>query len=93
MNIFFRLGEWWESRRKIRTDEFHEFEDRNDARIDALSKNLKALDLSIRESQTIPASIANELKAMRIRIDQRELFVGLKREKKPEAVPGMARIK
>jgi len=92
MNVFYRLGEWWESRRKVLWDEHIDDIEKLEAIIKKQNDKIKGLELGIKESQTIPTSIGNEIKALRIRVDQMELYVGLKREKKPETVPGAARI-
>lgn len=92
MNVFYRLGAWWESRRKVLWDEHIEDIDKIESLIKKQDTKIKALELGIKESQTIPASIGNEIKALRARVDQMELYVGLRREKKPETVPGAARI-
>lgn len=92
MNVFFRLGEWCENRRTVKKSELEVYRLTHQAQMSVVESNLSALDLAIKESAKVPTGTANELKAIRIRLDQLELYVGLKREKKAQQVDGAARI-
>lgn len=78
MNWAIKLGMWLESRRKVSHVDF--------------KNEVKKLEEKISNSQKIPQNMAKELDMLKIRFDQLELFVGLKREPKPQHVRGMAKI-
>lgn len=46
----------------------------------------------LENSMQIPQTIAKEIALLKIRLDQMELYVGLKREPRPEHIPGIAKI-
>lgn len=106
MNWLMRLGQWLENRRVLRKPDYdrlsqicHQaFKDQfldvaNEfLRIDKNQKELEERTVQLKDSNQIPSTIAKELALLKVRLDQTELYVGLKREPKPEHVPGAAKI-
>lgn len=76
MNIFDRLSRWWEGRKVVRHSEF----------VGSLAKINQIIEM---DRKTAAAAKIAELL---VRMDRLELFVGMKREQQPVAVPGAARI-
>lgn len=56
------------------------------------SSSLSGRIAKLEEERQIPAPILKEIALLKMRLDQMELYVGLKREAKPEHVPGAAKI-
>ncbi len=95
MNWLIRLGEWWESRRVLRKPDMEIILNLSRAYADVVKISLDALEskiLLVKDSQQIPTELIKEIKLINLRLNQMELFVGLKREPKPEHVPGAAKI-
>lgn len=76
MNWAYRLGAWIESKRVIRRAEF-----------DLFKHNVHE---TLKEDRK--TSVAKDVADLKVRMDRLELYVGLKREPKPQVVPGEARI-
>lgn len=88
MNIFQRIGDYWERRRIIRYTEFKIWMEALEAERKELDKKYDGLrslhDKHFSEALAIPQTIAKELALIKARIDRLELLTGLKRD--PEAV-------
>jgi hypothetical protein len=100
MNWLIRLGDWWERRRVVRKPEIViAYEtlklqaERYNAKIKELENKWANMLREIKDSQTIPQTIAKEFALLNARMNAMELFVGLKREPGPVHVQGEARIK
>lgn len=92
MNWLIKLGQWWENRRAIRKPDLEEFKIMLLSMHKGFKERIEEKVDSIKESNQIPQTIVKELALLKIRLDQMELYTGLKRDPKPEHVKGMAKI-
>lgn len=76
MNIFDRLSAWWEGRKVVRHQEF----------VQSLAKVNQVIEADRKTAAAV------KIAELLVRMDRLELFVGMKREQQPVAVPGAARI-
>lgn len=88
MNWLIRLGQWWEGRRIVRKPDLEAAKDELRKIFHAWQAEWPKLEQRIALSPTA----IKELALINARINQLELYVGLKREPKPEHVPGAAKI-
>jgi hypothetical protein len=104
VNLFVRFGNWLEARRVVRwpdleaqykalrlhdTNEMKTLEDLIIASNEGLNKRITELQAS---APVIPQQVAKEMALLKVRLERLELYVGLKRDPKPEPVPGAAKI-
>lgn len=104
MNWVIRLGHWWENRRVLRKPdlnllkelidytEVHRAQDYDKLQKEwavVIGEYSRRID-DLEKEKTLPTSTANQLKMISHRLDQLELYVGLKRE--PVAVKIGAKI-
>lgn len=87
MNIFYKMGAWWDKREPMRRQ--HMDLAYETLKLQAEHFNAKIAELknemgAIHESQAIPQTIAKEFALIKARLDRLELLTGLKRE--PTAV-------
>lgn len=82
MNIFTRLGLWWDK------PNVHQ-------RLDTHLKTLEAIIMRIEyleAEKQVPSTTSKEMNMLKIRLDRIELLVGLKREPVITNLPDAARI-
>ena len=95
MNVFFALGDWWESRRVLRKSDLEtvQLNYKNQGELTAdLFRQMQAKIDALKDSNHIPQTIAKEFALLNARLDRLELLTGLKREAEPTHVKGAPRI-
>lgn len=92
MNWILRLGQWIEYRKVMRKPEIEKFFSEIRSEIESMDAMIKVELNNMRSDQKVPAGVARELALLNARLNQLELFVGLKRDPKPSHVPGAAKI-
>lgn len=98
MNWLIRFGQWCENRRVVRKPELRTLEIANQGIRERMATQAKRIqeiyDLldPLTKSLAISPTTLKELALINARLNQLELYVGLKREPKPEHVPGAAKI-
>lgn len=92
MNWLIRLGQWWENRKYAKKSEVIVELDSIKIELAVLIRKAhERMDVLEAESQ-VPSSAVKDLAIAKVRLDQLELYVGLKRDPKPEHIPGAPKI-
>lgn len=96
MNVFIRIGNWWESRRVLRKPDLEWIGLSMKAQTETVAGIIKGLENKIEvieAEKQIPSTTLKEFNMLKVRLERIELLVGLRREQsQPTVTNGMPKI-